>query len=422
MPPSRRHRHSGHSRGVVEPRDPAETRRRWLRVGAVVAGAIFLLWLSLANTVGGIYRNQAPRLLVISPFDARLQSNSARLLVEQARSRATAVRAEAFAEQALLRDPTNVEAVWALAFVRGAQNREAQARALIAYSDRLSRRDLATRLAMIEERVQANDIDGALRNFDIALKTSAQAPTVLMPVLVSASQDDAIAPRLLTLLRTNPAWKQAFYERLVQESRSHARAVYLMQGLVHAGDPADRFIVRAGFSRFLRENDPGQAFALYDVIAGISPAVRNATIRDGGFDHGGDLPPFDWMLTAEENLAGNRQGRPDQTDNAALFIYSQGGHTGDVARQLLRLQPGRYQFRARTGNLPRDAAGQPSVRLECATGGARLFGGLFRDIGAGQGFAVPGNCPYQWLIIAGGGVEGDQPLPWIDDIAIGRIQ
>ena len=426
MPPSRRHRHSGHSRGVVEPRDPAETRRRWLRVGAVVAGAVFLLWLSLASTVGGtytgLYRSQAPRLLWLNPFDSRLQSGSARLLIEQARNRAAAVRAEAYATQALLRDPTNVEAVWTLAFVRGAQNRDSQARALITYSDRLSRRDLATRLAMIEERVQANDIDGALRNFDIALRTSAQAPTVLMPVLVSAAQDNAIAPRLLALLRTNPAWKQAFYERLAQESRSRSRAVYLMQGLVHVSDPADRFIVRAAFSRFLRENDPGQAFALYDVIAGVSPALRSATVRDGGFGQDGDLPPFDWMLTAGENLAGMRQGRPDQDNNAALFIYSQGGNSGDVARQLLRLGPGRYQLRARTGNLPRGNEGQPSVRLECVTGGFRLLGTLFRDIGGGQGFAVPGNCPYQWLIIAGGGIEGDQPLPWIDDIAIARIQ
>jgi len=318
-------------------------------------------------------------------------------------------------------EPRLKSEIWVMAYVRGFQNRVTEARALMRYSDQISRRDLSTRLWLIEERVQANDIDGALRNFDIALKTSAQAPTVLMPVLVSAAQDNNIAPRLLVLLRTDPAWKQAFFERLVHESRSRARAVYLMQGQLNASDTADRFLARAAFSRFLRENDPAQAFALYDVVAGVSPALRSAPVRDGSFEQNGDLPPFDWLLTGEENLAGMRQGRPDQTNNAALYIYSQSGTAGDVARQLLRLAPGRYQFRARVGNLPRGNEGQPSVRVECLSGG-RPFGVIFRNIGAGQAFTIPGNCPFQWLIIAGGGVEGDQPLPWIDDIAIARFQ
>lgn len=386
-------------------------------------GAALLLWISLANTVGGIYRrNNATRLLTMSPIDARLKSESARAMIEQTRSRAGALRAEGLAEAALLRDPTNVEAIWALAFVRGVQNRVNEARALIRYSDQLSRRDLSTRLWLIEERVQANDVNGALRNFDIALRTSSQAPIVLMPVLVSAAQDGNIARSLLALLRTNPAWKRDFFERLVHGSRSHSRVVYLMQGQLDAGNVGDRFLIRAAFSRFLRENDPAQAFALYDVLAGVSPALRAAPLRDGGFDRNGDLAPLDWMLTADENLAGMRQGRPDQANNAALYVYSQGGRAGDVGRQLLRLGPGRYQFRARTGNLPRGDEGQPSVRLECVSG-ARLFGGLFREIGAGQAFTVPaGNCPFQWLVIAGDGVEGDQPLPWIDDIAIARVQ
>ena len=385
-------------------------------------GAALLLWISLTNTVGGTaHRNNAGRLLYVFPFDSRLKSGAARAMIEQTRTRAAALGAEGLAEAALLRDPTNVDAIWVLAYVRGVQNRVNEARALIRYSDQLSRRDLPTRLWLIEERVQANDVNGALRNFDIALRTSSQAPTVLMPVLVSAAQDDNIARSLLVLLRTNPAWRQAFFERLVQGSRSHSRAVYLMQGQLNASNVGDRFIARAAFTRFLRENDPAQAYALYDVIAGVSPALRAAPVRDGGFDRNGDLPPFDWMLTADENLAGMRQARPDVANNAALYVYSQGGRTGEIARQLLRLTPGRYQFSARTGNLPRGAEGQPSVRLECVSG-AQLFGGIFRDMGGGQAFTVPGNCPFQWLVIGGGGVEGDQPLPWIDDIAIARIQ
>lgn len=423
MPPRHRPRGSGRSRGQSDtPAIPADP-RRWFRVGAIVFGAILLLWISLANTVGGIaHRNHASRFLPVSPFDSRLKSGAARAMIERARTRPAVLEAAPLAEAALLRDPTNVEAIWVLAYVRGIQNRENQTRALMRYSDQLSRRDLSTRLWLIEERVQANDIDGALRNFDLALRTSTQAPAVLMPVLASAAQDENIARRLLVMLRTNPPWRQAFFERLVQESRSRSRIVYLMQGQLNAGNLANRFIARAAFSRFLRENDPGQAFALYDVISGIDPARRSALLRDGGFDRDGDLPPFDWVLTAEENLAGMRQARPDEANNAALLVYSQGGRTGDVARQLLRLGPGRYRLGARVGNVPQGQQGQPSARLECVSGNTRLFSFLFREIGAGQAFSVPASCPYQWLIVAGGGVEGDQALPWIDDIAIARLQ
>lgn len=422
MPPSRRPKRSEHRRGREEARDPVETRRRWLRAGAVLVGAALLLWLSLANTISGIaHRNQASRLLTISPFDARLQSGAAHALIEQSQGRAAALQAGLLAEQALLRDPTDVEALWVLAYVRGVQNRAREATALIHYSDQISRRDLSTRLWLIEERVQANDVDGALRDFDIALRTTDQAAPVLLPILVSAAQTDNIAQRLKLLLRSAPPWRQAFFEQLVQTSRSRSRAVYLAQGQLDLSNPFDRNIARAAFSRFLRENDPAQAFALYDVIPAVSPAARAALVRDGSFDHDGELPPFDWQLTADENLAGMRQGRPNETNNAALFIYSQSGHTGDVARQLLRLGPGRYQLRAQVGSLPQGTQGQPTLRVEC-TSGMRLFGASFRETGAGQTFTVPGNCQFQWLVIAGGGVEGDQALPWIDDIAIARVQ
>ena len=422
MPPSRLHRSSGHSRALVEPVDTSN-RQRWLRAGAIVAGAALLLWITLANTVGGLtHRSNAARRVVFSPFDSRLQSGMARSIFEQSRSRAAVAGAVGPAERALLRDPTNVEAIWVLGYIRNFQNRPNEARALFRYSDQLSRRDFASRMWLIEERVQANDVEGALRNFDIALRTNEQAPTVLMPILVSAAQDDNIARHLLSLLRTNPVWKQPFFEQLVHGSASHSRAVYLMQGQLNAGNLGDRFIARAAFSRFLRENDPAQAFALYDVIAGVSPASRAAPVRDGGFGQDGDLAPFDWMLTADENLAGIRQGRPDRTDNAALYVYSQDAASGDVARQLLRLGPGRYQLRAEVGNLPPGAGGQPSIRVECLSG-ANVFGAPFRNVGTGQAFTIPGgNCAFQWLVIAGGGTEGDRPLPWIDNIAIERIR
>jgi hypothetical protein len=419
MPPSRRPRRRESEAAASRGR---ETRRTWARSAAIALGAAAILWLTLANTVGGVVpATQAGRVLVWSPFDARLKARSALASFSRVRDRAGLIPVGALAEQALRRDPTNVDAVRTLALVRYLQNRPREAASLFRYSDRLSRRDLGTRLWLIEDRVRADDVVGALRHFDLALRTSPQAAEILMPVLVSAVQEPHIARGVRALLNADPPWRQAFFEPLVHTSRSRATAVYLMAGRLNAGNTADRFLAKAAFSRFLRENDPAQAWALYDSIRGVSPAARAAAIRDGGFDQAGDLPPFDWMLTADSDLAGLRQGRPDAANNVALFIFSEGQRAGDVARQLLRLPPGRYVFRARSGSLPRSAPAQPSVRLECA-GGSALFTRTFRALGSGLAFAVPAGCAAQWLVIAGGAIEADQPMPWVDDIAIARAE
>lgn len=420
MPPSRRPRREGSEAAVARGR---EIRRTWARSAAIALGAAAILWLTLANTVGGIvHATQAGRVLGWSPFDARLKAGAALSSFSRVRDRRGLIPVADLSEQALRRDPTNVDAIRTLALVRYLQNRPREAASLFRYSDRLSRRDLGTRLWLIEDRVRADDVAGALGHFDLALRTSPRAAEILMPVLVSAVQEPHIARRVRVLLNANPPWRQTFFEPLVHSSRSRAMAVYLLSGHLDAGNAADRFLAKAAFSRFVRENDPAQAWALYDSIRGVSAAARALAVRDGGFDQAGDLPPFDWMLTADSDLAGLRQGRPDAANNVALFLFSEGQRAGDAARQLLRLRPGRYVFRARSGSLPPGAQAQPSVRLECA-GGAALFTRTFRELGSGLAFAVPaGGCAAQWLVIAGGAIEGDQPMPWIDDIAIARAE
>src|SRR3546814_1290750 len=72
------------------------------------------------------------------------------------------------------------------AFARGDQ---AKGERLLAYSQKLSRRDLRTQLMAIELAVAQGDISGALRHYDIALRTKKNAPELLFPVLTSALPD-----------------------------------------------------------------------------------------------------------------------------------------------------------------------------------------------------------------------------------------
>ncbi|MFV3464693.1 hypothetical protein ACNJFH_21305, partial [Mycobacterium tuberculosis] len=91
-------------------------------------------------------------------------------------------RAWRLAQAALQRDPMSVRAVSTLAFLAAEKGNAVQAARLLAYSERLSRRDLPTQLALIETKVQANDVVGALVHYDRALRTSKTSEAILVPV------------------------------------------------------------------------------------------------------------------------------------------------------------------------------------------------------------------------------------------------
>src|SRR3546814_3599342 len=62
----------------------------------------------------------------------------------------------------------------------------------------------------IELAVAQGDISGALRHYDIALRTKKNAPELLFPVLTSALPDPAIRTELVKTLGGQPKWAAGF--------------------------------------------------------------------------------------------------------------------------------------------------------------------------------------------------------------------
>ena len=158
-------------------------------------------------------------LLGVMPFDARAKVKSAEMLLARTRASPPAVaRARTLALAALRRDPTMAPAWRLLALAASMQGREREAARLFHFAERLSRRDLPTQLWLIEESVSRNDIPGALRHYDIALRTSLASPELLFPVLTRASGDNNVVGPLGTLLASDPPWRETFLWQLVADA------------------------------------------------------------------------------------------------------------------------------------------------------------------------------------------------------------
>jgi hypothetical protein len=167
---------------------------------AIIAAAlgVFAVSVSLANVI----TPASPALAhLLSPTDGRI---TARLAENEFALRAISSsqsRAAKLADLALRQDPTAVDALSVLGLQAQLRRDLSRAQNLFGYSLALSRRDLRARIWAIEEAVQRGDINGALMNYDIALRTSRDAVDTLFPVLSSALKEPKIRASLIRVMK-----------------------------------------------------------------------------------------------------------------------------------------------------------------------------------------------------------------------------
>src|SRR3546814_17837219 len=104
----------------------------------------------------------------LAPHNGRIAGRLSQTLYRSGASEVDQARAVTIARDALQHDPTAVEAVATLAADAFASGDQAKGERLLAYSQKLSRRDLRTQLMAIELAVAPGDISGSVRPFDMA--------------------------------------------------------------------------------------------------------------------------------------------------------------------------------------------------------------------------------------------------------------
>ncbi len=372
---------------------PSASASRWLRwsIAAVcaLAGAS-----SVASTLANaIVRGDAERANTLPFADGRVAAAAAQAIYAKSPSRDDNSPAVVLARKALASDATAVDALTLLAFHATLNNRTEKANKLYAQTIRLSRRDLRSRIWAIEDSVNRGDIRRALANYDIALRTSSDAPNLLFPSLSAALVEPKIREELSRLLSKRPAWAENFFAYLASTPLSPVAAKAFF-------DEAPGYGVRIGdeyrtqlVDQLVGARAFDEAFALYSALR--SGVVRTAS-RDPDFSQ--DVPgrtAFDWNAESAPGISAAIV--PNEADGVAdFFAAAQTG--GVVLKQMQLLPPGRYTLRGSMSGINGPQRTRPYWILRCETGLELGRADLASDARSFSGtFAVPKDCAVQML-------------------------
>ena len=392
---------------------------RWLGIVGVGVLTLMVAAVSLAVSYAAVMQRRAPAQALSLWPSSEAKAGLAAQLLNQPDRKGSYRRARRLAEEALQREPISVRAASTLAFLAAANGDVHGAARFLAYSERLSRRDLPTQLAMIETKVQANDIAGALIHYDRALRTSKASEPMLVPVLVSAVAAPDIARPLAPLLAARPDWWKPFTLQMIQQDTPPISSYWLLHALkldIHRAD--ERAMAVDAMQRMAEHGRVDLAAKLYAELRGKKLPLSG--IHDGQFRALDRLPPFEWDLTNTGDLSASVEVRPDGKGNG-LFLMATNGASGRVARQLVSLPPGGHALQFDLG-LP-VSGGRITASVHCNGSDASLV--FIRPSPAETTqrivvpFATSPVCRNVWIEFGTQASEGtDTGVPWIGGVSI----
>lgn len=389
------------------------TPKQWaIRVG-LAATTVIAGYFSVSHTLAQVVvRTDPVTAYRLASGDGGITARLATFLSGVDATSANRRRADTLARKALLNDALAVQAVSTLSLNAYLRGDVAQTRRLLAYSQKLSRRDLQTQLTAIEEAVARGDVAGTLYHYDVALRTNTDSWELLFPVLGGAATDPAVQAALVARLARRPMWGDSFITYTATHSPDPQATAALLTKLRRAGltiaDGARAPIINA----LIEQGALDQAWRYY--AAGTPGAVRNGS-RDPYFTSRTDAPSLlDWMPINDGSIATSIQ----RGDAGGVFDFAAPASVGGaLLRQIQMLSPGNYRITGVSSGIEQAADALPYWSLSCRKDG-KEFGRVVVPMssqaeGRFEGrFVVPAGCPVQVLTMiarpsdAIGGVTG----------------
>ncbi|MGW8192428.1 hypothetical protein [Sphingomonas hankookensis] len=378
---------------------PRRSLTEWGVRGALAITAAGLGYVSVSHSLAYMIRASAPaRAHALASWDGRITALLSEQLSGPDATPADRKRADELARLALRQDPTTVPAVATLGINAQVRGDTTAARRIFAYSERLSRRDLRTRLWAIEDAVDRGDIPGALRNYDIALRTSRIAAGLLFPVLASAISDPDIRQALVSRLVQRPIWSDQFLASIAATGPEVRATAILFEALQRRGITLPSGAASALVSRLLAENHVGDAWRFY---ATLTPGADRRVARDPNFTANLTSPtPFDWVPVIDSGVSATLQ----RGERGGIFDFSVPPNLGGpILRQTQLLPPGNYEIKGSSIGIEQADDALPYWTLTCPNGrelGRVIVPNSAQANGRFAGrFTVPAGCMVQQLVL-----------------------
>jgi hypothetical protein len=373
------------------------TRTSWAIRIALAVGVAAIGYGAVAHSLAYALRSRAiARAHALAPDDGRITASLSEKLSGPEVGPAERAKSDLLAREALKRDPTAVAAVATLGINAEVRGDTTSARRLFAYSLALSRRDFRTQIWSVEDAARRGDIPGALRAYDIALRTSRLASNVMFPVLASAISDPSILSATVKTLTAKPGWTESFIEYVSLSGPSPRATANLFRELrrvhVPVSDQASAAVLNGMISTGLLD----EAWSYY---ASIRPGADRRMSRDSRFTETPDAPSFfDWVAVNDEPIS-TSIARGQQHGVFDFSVPSSIG--GELLKQMQLLPPGGYLIEGHSAGIDQPEGSRPYWTLRCPDGrelGRVAMPNSSVANGAFSGrFDVPANCPVQSL-------------------------
>ena len=265
---------------------------------------------------------------------------------------------------------------------------------------KLSRRDFATHLWLIEYFARRGDVEGVLHHYDLALRTKSDASTVMFPPLTKALSAPDIGRAFARYVRERPFWLVPALNYIATHTDNPgelAEALKLGGGLP-AGQQY-RNVESMMIGQLLQKQGPRAAAGYYLALPDADPSLlRRVNFMRRNIDP--QRAPIAWGAIVSPDASGSFV--PDKSPGTMILEGSVAPRSkGLLARKLLFLSPGRYRLAAQ-GELAGGEGAALQTVLSCA---AQPSAGVLvrQSIGGGGGrasFVVEPDCPAQFLDIA----------------------
>ncbi len=338
------------------------THMKW-RLGIAALAFVFGAFSVSSSFAQFIARNDARTAHIFAPGDGLILARYASDLLVRFGETEPGSQASMVARQALVANPTAVDALSVLALQAELRGETDEANRIFALSSQLSRRELQPRLWAIEKAVMRGDVSGALRHYDIALRTSGDAQQMLFPTLTAALDEPRLREEVLAILRTSPAWKEAFAKYAVASGIEPAGVVALIRAdpanTLGISDPQRALLV----NQLMWNGDPDASWAFF---RSLRPEADLRQLRNQQFDPTlGSNAIYDWQVADTASLSAALLGQEE--DTYLEFSLAQ-GNGGPIVRQTQMLPPGTYRLAGTSEFIDQAAASQPYWLLSCQDG------------------------------------------------------
>lgn len=314
----------------------------------------------------------------------------------------------------------NSRGVRQLALFADVEGKTDTARTLMKLSAKLSRRDFAAQLWLIEDGVRAEDIVSTMAHYDVALRVSAESAAILHPILNAALADETVQRAFVPYLRANPPWLGSFLSFAITSGSS---STAVAETMMKAGRLPDTASYRALNTQLLQQLAAKGAFVemfrYYGQLKGADQRVITSTAFDT-LNMAQEYEPITWQTLSSPGIDAIFE-TPESSDKRQLRVIANSGERAPALRKLLGLPPGVYRFSQKTVPVRLANGASAYWQLLCLKNAA--LSPIWRsDIDMAE-FVIPATCNGQYLeYIIAGGSDQDGAEVIVNTVSISKIK